>query len=73
MQLGVPFDASLKHPILSAPGNDNPEDNFYDMTQDKDFTVRDTPYRSGSFILHSAGFDGLYGTEDDVFNFDKGK
>lgn len=29
------------------------------------------PYRHDSFILHSAGEDGLYGTEDDVFNFDE--
>ncbi len=28
------------------------------------------PYRSQSFILHSAGRDGLYGTADDVYNFD---
>lgn len=28
------------------------------------------PYRHDSFLLHSAGEDGLYGTEDDVFNFD---
>lgn len=73
MQLGVPFNASLAHPILSAPGGSNPEDNFYDMTQNEDFTVTDRPYRPESFILHSAGFDGLYGTEDDVFNFDKSK
>lgn len=28
------------------------------------------PYRADSFILQSAGPDGLYGTADDVFNFD---
>ena len=28
------------------------------------------PYRSESFILLSAGPDGLYGTADDVYNFD---
>ena len=71
MQLGVPFDASLQHPILSVGAN--PEDNFYDMTKNEDFTVTPRPYRPESFILHSAGLDGLYGTEDDVFNFDKGK
>jgi len=29
------------------------------------------PYRAESFILQSAGPDGLYGSEDDVFNFDE--
>ncbi len=29
------------------------------------------PYRSDSFILLSAGFDGEYGTRDDVYNFQK--
>jgi type II secretory pathway pseudopilin PulG len=27
------------------------------------------PYRADSYILMSAGFDGVYGTADDVFNF----
>ena len=31
------------------------------------------PYRSESFILLSAGPDGLYGTADDVYNFDTEK
>jgi prepilin-type N-terminal cleavage/methylation domain-containing protein len=29
------------------------------------------PYNKDSFILISAGKDGLYGTDDDIFNFDK--
>ncbi len=29
------------------------------------------PYRAGSYILISAGKDGLYGTADDITNFDK--
>ncbi|RKY07205.1 MAG: hypothetical protein DRP56_06115 [Planctomycetota bacterium] len=31
------------------------------------------PYRAESFILHSAGPDGLYGTTDDIFNFETEK
>lgn len=31
------------------------------------------PYRAESFILHSAGPDGLYGTTDDLFNFETEK
>lgn len=29
------------------------------------------PYRADSFLLHSAGPDGVYGTMDDMFNFDQ--
>jgi prepilin-type N-terminal cleavage/methylation domain-containing protein len=29
------------------------------------------PYRAESFILHSAGPDGFFGTTDDMFNFDE--
>lgn len=29
------------------------------------------PYNKDSYILISAGRDGLYGTDDDIFNFDK--
>ena len=28
------------------------------------------PYRADSYILISAGYDGLYGTRDDICNFD---
>ena len=30
------------------------------------------PYRAGTFILISAGKDGIYGTSDDITNFSKG-
>ncbi len=30
------------------------------------------PYRADSYILISAGKDGIYGTSDDIFNFEKG-
>ena len=44
---------------------------FYDRTANPNFPGPPRrPYRSESFILHSAGADGLYGTADDVYNFD---
>jgi prepilin-type N-terminal cleavage/methylation domain-containing protein len=48
---------------------------FYQRTQNPNFTTvgAERPYRAESFILQSAGADGLYGTSDDVFNFDEGK
>ena len=32
-------------------------------------TTMDRPYNQSSYILISAGYDGLYGTRDDIFNF----
>lgn len=46
---------------------------FYNRIKNPNFTAPERPYRAESFILHSAGHDGLYGTVDDVFNFDEGK
>jgi prepilin-type N-terminal cleavage/methylation domain-containing protein len=46
---------------------------FYNALQNPNFTSPVRPYRAESFILHSAGPDGLYGTIDDVFNFDSEK
>ena len=44
---------------------------FYNRTANPNFPGPPRrPYRSESFILHSAGRDGLYGTADDVYNFD---
>ncbi len=42
---------------------------FYSAIANPNFTSPPRPYRAESFILHSAGPDGLYGTTDDVFNF----
>jgi len=47
---------------------DDPSE-FYEYIRDPKITKRDWPYRPDSFILISAGSDGLYGTEDDVTNF----
>jgi len=43
--------------------------NFRDYIKDPKITARDWPYRPDSYILISAGADGLYGTEDDIRNF----
>ena len=47
-------------------------DMFYKQTLNPNFTSPARPYRSESFILQSAGPDSLYGTPDDVFNFEQG-
>ncbi len=42
---------------------------FYRNTRNKKNTL-EKPYNPDSYILLSAGFDGEYGTSDDVFNFE---
>jgi hypothetical protein len=42
---------------------------FYDTIRDNRISPGDRPCKADSYILISAGFDGLYGTKDDIFNF----
>jgi len=42
---------------------------FYDYITDPKISARPWPYRPDSYILISAGVDGLYGTGDDIRNF----
>ncbi len=44
---------------------------FENMILNPQVTAINRPYRAGSYILISAGKDGLYGSADDIFNFDK--
>jgi prepilin-type N-terminal cleavage/methylation domain-containing protein len=54
------------HPL--GVSNNNYE-NFYEFIQDPKISAKEWPYRPDSYILISAGADGLYGTSDDVCNF----
>lgn len=61
--------------IWGTDGNDAEEafDKFvtnYDLSPVNDATAPQIPYRAQTFILISAGYDGLYGTADDVCNFE---
>ena len=63
------------HPLASAGGTpegvnitDCPK-KFYDITRDPKVNTGDRPVRADSYILMSAGFDGEYGTKDDIYNF----
>jgi hypothetical protein len=62
LRLGVPGDPNVVHP-LAEPRR------FYLNTQDVRVPTR-TPVRRNCFILISAGRDGLYGTADDICNFE---
>lgn len=63
VDLGLPGKPNAVHP-LSDPRR------FYMNTQSDKIVTRSTPYNADSFVLISAGEDGLYGTADDICNFD---
>jgi hypothetical protein len=62
INLGVPGDPNAVHPLA------NPR-RFYLNTQSAR-TGEPTPYRRDSYLLIRAGWDGLYGTADDICNFE---
>jgi prepilin-type N-terminal cleavage/methylation domain-containing protein len=57
-----------RHPLIQpVPGNNYQY--FYDYIIDPKIEARAWPYKPDSYILISAGADGLYGTRDDIRNF----
>ncbi len=64
LALGVPSKPGEKHPLYEDPKI------FYEITKNDKVTSESKPYRANTFILLSAGPDGLYGTKDDIANFD---
>lgn len=69
LELGSPEDPAVLHPIADGIGVD--EEDFEQLIINKKVRGIQRPYRAGSYILMSAGKDGLYGNGDDVFNFNK--
>jgi len=75
VDLDLPWDTAHQHPMAS--GGQTPDgvvprpEIFYEKTKNEKVAAIDRPYRPDSYILISAGFDGLYGTDDDVFNFER--
>jgi len=66
----VPFQStSTSHPLSQAGSNASAANLFYSRILNPNFTSPPRPYRANSFLLQSAGPDGLYGTPDDIFNF----
>jgi type II secretory pathway pseudopilin PulG len=63
-----------QHPLSSnyeaaAGGGIVPGTTFYQVTRNKKVTSTARPHNERTYILISAGWDGLYGTSDDVRNF----
>lgn len=63
IKLGVPGKPGQTHPLADPR-------RFYLNIQNDRLKVMSRPYRANSYILISAGYDGLYGTRDDICNFD---
>ncbi|MBN1787943.1 MAG: type II secretion system protein [Sedimentisphaerales bacterium] len=65
MRLGRVADGE-KHPVT--PSSDDSGEAFYNYIRDP-LTIVRVPVRLDSYLLISAGYDGLYGTKDDICNF----
>ena len=66
VELGKPWNpppTGTNHALFTDPTK------FYTSTWNEKVSSMVRPYRADSYILLSAGFDGEYGTPDDVFNF----
>jgi len=57
-----PFQYRMQHKIETF-------EQFYEYVRDPKIEGRPWPYRPDSYLLISAGADGLYGTSDDIRNF----
>ncbi|MBL7186604.1 MAG: hypothetical protein ISS70_09780 [Phycisphaerae bacterium] len=64
LALGVRGKPGQKHPLHEDPKI------FYEISRDDRANGPSKPHRADTFILLSAGPDGLYGTADDITNFD---
>lgn len=74
--LRVPFERSyVQHPLAACSTDVDAARQFYSTILNPSYPGATPPppyprpYRANSFLLHSAGPDGLYGTVDDMFNF----
>jgi type II secretory pathway pseudopilin PulG len=74
--LQTPDTTPIDHPLASNGGQQADWISFENMILNRQVTTDPTydikrPYRAQSYILISAGKDGLYGTADDITNFKK--
>jgi len=72
LMLGKPWDqggtASTPHRLAVENGKQGVR--FYMNTKNEKVTTASRPYRADTYILISAGWDGEYGTPDDICNFE---
>lgn len=72
LALGIPEEPSGDpHPLYVDGGSTDDWLMFDNMIINTQVTQIQRPYRADSYILISAGKDGMYGTPDDMYNFEK--
>ncbi len=73
LELGSAENQAIDHPLYGTGGvNDTAALEMFDnMIINTQVTQIRRPFKAGSYILISAGKDGLYGTPDDITNFEK--
>lgn len=72
--LGLPWDATVIPPMADyppAPAPPGPKRWFYERITNPAVTATPTPFKKDDYILISAGWDGIFGSNDDIFNFDR--
>jgi prepilin-type N-terminal cleavage/methylation domain-containing protein len=65
---GLPWNPGEDFPLWKT-GDGQEGEEFYKLTLDRTSAPIERPHNKDSYILISAGWDGIYGTRDDVFNF----
>lgn len=70
LRLGTVADQNKKHYFDKDEGGTLAgRTKFYDAITNPTITTQVRPYNQTTYILMSAGFDGIFGTPDDVYNF----
>ena len=73
VNLKLPWESTVSHHMadsgIDAEGNATKPERFYSLTRDEKVDSLPYPKKPNTYILMSAGFDGSFGTKDDVFNF----
>lgn len=69
LMLGTVADQGKPHNFYDYTAEESSRLKFYDMITNPTITTQVRPFNQTSYILMSAGFDGIFGTPDDVYNF----
>jgi type II secretory pathway pseudopilin PulG len=67
LSMGLPWQPTTMPPLYQRD-SDPAGQVFYENTLDKEPPIP-RPHNKDSYILISAGWDGIYGTRDDIYNF----
>jgi type II secretory pathway pseudopilin PulG len=70
IELGKPWQSPGTSSGVSAAHKLKDPARFYKNTQSGQISTTQRPFRADTFILISAGWDGEYGTADDICNFE---